>query len=334
MEKGIVKFDVPELQAIEKSKAEAIRATFEPMVEMLKNFEQAYDQIVLESKKEITESICNSARRLRIDIAKVRIQTGKLKDDGKAEYLRAERAIQAVHNIIVWAVTDKEEKLKGIENYFEIKEKERLNQLQSERAEKLSRYVEDADERDLSGMDADVWQAYYNTKKQEYEDRIAAEKKAEQDRIAKEKAEAKERERIRQENIRLQKEAEEREKAEKVRQEKEAAERKIREEKERKEREAFEAKLKKEREERQKVEAEIRAKREAEEKEKQRIADEKRKAELSPDKDKLIDFAMRLEKIEIPKVDSKEADQILTSAISSIVHTATTIRKLVNENLK
>ena len=73
--------------------------------------------------------------------------------------------------------------------------------------------------------------------------RIEAEKKAEEERIAKEKAEAEERERIRLENIRLQKEAEERERAitaerakveaERQRKEKELAEERARVERER-----------------------------------------------------------------------------------------------------
>uniref|UniRef100_A0A6M3XB97 Uncharacterized protein n=1 Tax=viral metagenome TaxID=1070528 RepID=A0A6M3XB97_9ZZZZ len=90
--------------------------------------------------------------------------------------------------------------------------------------------------------------------------RIETEKKAEEERIAKEKAEAEERERIRMENIRLQKEAEERERAitaerakveaERQRKEKELAEERARVERERQaEREKAEA-------ERAKVEAE------------------------------------------------------------------------------
>ena len=61
--------------------------------------------------------------------------------------------------------------------------------------------------------------------------------------------------------------------------------------------------------------------------------EEKRKADLAPDKDKLLAFAIRLEQVEIPKVDSEEADEILTSAISAIAHTAKTIRNLVKERL-
>jgi len=373
MENTLVKLDAPELQVIEKSKAEAIRATFEPMVAMLREFEDAYNSVITASKKEVTKELTNTAKRLRLDIGKVRIEAEKLRKEQKEEYLRAGKAIDAVNNILRWAVTDKENRLKEIEDYFEIQDQLRLEKLQADRAEKLSKYVEDAHERNLASMDEDVWKAYFSTKKQEYEDRIAAEKKAEEDRkenkrldkienarrleiapysdfIKKEalpdirnmdekryqsflngfkhrKAEYDtEQERIRKENERIRKEQEtERKKVE--------AERKARDEKQRKEREAFEAKLKKERKERQKAEAEIKAKKEAEEAERKKVEEEKRKAELAPDKEKLLAFAGCLDNIERPVLKSETTRQILSSAIIAIQRITSMIHE-ETENLK
>jgi len=312
MKNEIVKLEAPELQGLEKSKAEQIKATFEPMAVMLSEFETQFNEVVAESEKEITKELTMKAKRVRLDIGKVRIETGKLKDKQK-EYIKLEdRAIMGVHNILVWAVKEKEDKLKEIEDFFEIQEQKRIESLQLERAEKISAYLPDAFERNLSGMEDDVWIAYFESKKKEYEDRIAAEKQAELDRIAKEKAEAEERERIRKENELLKKEAEEREKQAKIeadkrakeeaaRKAKEEAERKQREEKERKEREAHEAELKKQRDEieriereekakREKLEAELKAKEEAELKAKA-DAEAKLQAELSKgDADKIKDL--------------------------------------------
>lgn len=273
MTNELVVFDAPELESIEKSKAEQIRTTFEPMAEMLGEFEEAYNNIVAEAEQEITKEVTAKAKRLRIDIGRVRIETEKVRKEQKEEYLRAGKAIDGVSNILKWAVTDKENKLKEIENYYEIQEQKRIESLQKERAEKLSAYLEDAYERDLAKFADDEFEALLVMKKKEQEDRIAAEKKAEEERIAKEKAEAEERERIKKENERLKKEAEEREKLAKIEAEKRAkeeaerkvkedAERKAREEKERKEREVYETKLKAEREERERIEREERAKRE------------------------------------------------------------------------
>jgi len=244
MKKEIVKFNAPELQSIEASRADQIRATFEPMAEMLSEFEDAFNKVVAESETEVTEEVTARAKRLRIDIGKVRIATEKIRKDQKDEYLRAGKAIDGVSNILKWAITDKEDKLKEIEQHFVIKERERLERLQVERAELLSKYVEDAGDRNLCDMEEDVWDAYYKTKKQDHIDRIAAEKKAEKERI-----------RIRKENAELKKQAEEREakaKAEAAKRAKEeaerlaeeAAEREVLETKARKEREALEIKLK------------------------------------------------------------------------------------------
>ena len=280
MKAEIVKIDAPELGVIEKSKAEHIKATFEPMVKMLSEFEDDYNSLISESESGITQELTAKAKRLRIDIGKVRIATDKIRKEQKEEYLRAGKAIDGVSNILKWAVTGKENELKRIENHFEIMEQQRLERLQLERAQILQLYVENAFEMELSNMDDDVWAAYLAAKVQQYKDRIAAEKKAEEDRIAKEKAEAEERERMRVENERLRKEAEKREKLDAERRAKEEAERKQREEEARREREAHEAKLKAERDRAAKAEAELKAKEEAERKE--RAEEEARiQAELS-----------------------------------------------------
>lgn len=327
--------EINELKEIEPSKAKQIKEAFEPMVKMLEEFESKYNEVISESEKEITHDVTIKAKRIRLDIGKVRIETGKLKDKQK-EYIKLEdKAIMGVHNILVWAVKEKEDKLKEIEDYFQIQEQKRLEALQVDRAEKLSKYIDDAYERRLSDMEEDVWNAYYQSKKKEYEDRIEAEKQAELARIAKEKAEAEERERIRVENEKLKKEAEEREakakieaearaKAEKERLAKEEAERKIREEKERKEREVHEAELRAEREARAKVEreerekrealeAQIKAKEEAERKAKEEAQEEERKRKQAGDKDKLLYYAEEINSIVEPELTSQKAKTILVS---------------------
>lgn len=306
---GIVKLEnAPELQGIEKSKAEQIRATFEPMVVMLQSFEEKFTEVVAEAEKQVTKDVTVKAKRLRIDIGNVRIATEKIRVAQKEEYLRAGKAIDGVSNILKWAVTDKENRLKEIETHFETQEKMRLEALQVARAEMLLPYLPDAYERKLSDMPDDVWDAYLSTKRREYEDRIAAEKQAELDRIAREKAEAEERERIKAENERLKAEAEAKEKAMAAERAKAEAERKAMEEKAAKERAEAERKLLAEREaarleaekaaaERARLEAEIRAKAEAEESAK-REAEARSLAELSKgDADKVIDLISDLKAI-------------------------------------
>lgn len=330
MSNQVIKIEAPELSLIEESKAAKIKATFEPMVEMLEGFEQTFNEIITEAKTEITTDVTAKAKRLRLDIGKVRIQTGKLKDQEKEEYKRAANAIQGVHNIIVWAVTEKEDKLKEIEKHFEIIEQKRLEALQSERVELLSPFVEDAELRDLSSMDSDVWDAYFSAKKKEYQDRIEAEKAAEKARIEAEKAAIEERKRIEAENARLKAEAEERERLAKIEAEKKAKEEAARLAKEKAEREEREAELqaereerarieKEEREKREKLEAELKAKEEAEIAAKK--AEESRKqAELSKgDADKVKDLISDLEALKTKYTFDSLKNQTMYSTVSQLL---------------
>ena len=211
----------PELKELEPSKAEAIKKTFEPMVKMLENFEESYSKIVVESEKDITPEIVTDAKRIRLDIGKIRIEADKVRKSQKEEYLRAGKAIDGAFNILKWAVVEKEDKLKAIENHFEELEKLRLEKiaqekesLQTERVKLISEFVDDAAERDLSSMDPDVWDAFLNAKKQAMADKIQAEKEAaeklEKDRIEAEKlAEEKRLKDIETAKIQAKKEAEE-----------------------------------------------------------------------------------------------------------------------------
>lgn len=179
---NIVKIDLEQYQ-IEPSKAKQIQTTFEPMVKMLDEFEAQCNEIFTEATNGITAEVSAKAKRTRLDIAKVRISADKARKEMKDEYLRAGNAIQGAYNILAWAVQDRENKLKEIEDHQLRIEQERLEKLQSERAEQLAPYVEDAQERNLSGMDDDVWTAYFESKKKAYEDMIEAERLAEIARI-------------------------------------------------------------------------------------------------------------------------------------------------------
>jgi hypothetical protein len=298
----------PELVGIETSKAQQIKKTFEPMVEMLETFENSFNLIMEEAELGITDEISDKARLLRISIAKVRTTTEKARKKEKEEYLRAGKAIDGVANLLKWAVTEKEEKLKDIEDYHARIEQEKKVKLQFERLELLKPFVGDDYHKELSSMDQDVFNAFLQTKKKDYEDLIAAEKKAEEDRIAKELAEAEERRLIRLDNEKLRKEAEARDKKEKIESDKRAkleaerlakeqAEQKKRDDQQRKEREAHEAELRLERERIAKLEADQLATRQAEFKAKQDEEIKKEQALKMGDADKFKSLIADLESL-------------------------------------
>lgn len=208
---ALVEFDAPELKDIESSRAQQIKDIFVPMAKMLKDFEGRYEGVVLDAEEEITKDVCATAKSLRIAISKVRIAGEKARKEQKEKYLRAGKAIDGVSNILRWAVTEKENKLSEIEKHFESLEQEKLQALQAERVAEISPYLKDAHERTFSDMDEDVWKAYFTSKKKEFDDRVAAEKTAEANRLAQEKADADERDRVTKENERLKAEVKERE---------------------------------------------------------------------------------------------------------------------------
>lgn len=323
-----------ELAGIEDSKARQIEAVFTPMIEMLKSFESAYDEIV---SKEINNEVCKNAKSLRIKISKIRINADKTRKAQKEEYLRAGNAIQGVYNILKYAVTEKEEKLKEIETYFERLELERVSKLQSERQAELIKYDANGEFIELGKMSDEVWHNYLSGVKMNYEAVKEAEAKVEADRIAKERAEKEEQERIRKENELLKKEREKADKKrialEKENEKKQAKEREkleierkkqeeiIRKEHEKREieRKKQEEIIRKEREKNKRLEAEKRKLEERELKEKKAKKEQERKAALAPDKEKLVAIAGNLiDKLSMfSSVEAKNAIKAAANILSS-----------------
>ena len=264
------------------------------------------------SKLEITAENIPTFRALRLKVRDNRTKRlDKWKTAQKAYFLAGGNFVQAIYNKEVLENKNMEDFLTDAEKFFENQEKERIAKLQEQRAFLLSEYVEDANERDLSSMDQDVWESYLEVKKNAHIAKVEAEYEAEKERQAQIKKEEAEREAQRLENLRLKAEAEKREaeikeerdrlakeeeaRNEKARQDhlealaKEKKEREEREEKERienekkeailkKEREEKEAELEKARQEKAKLEAELQAKEDAETKAKIE-AEKKRQAE-------------------------------------------------------
>jgi len=322
-----------ELKGLEESKARQIEAVFAPMVEMLKGFEKAYDEIV---SMEISKDTCKTAKRLRLDISKIRIEADKIRIEQKAEYTRGGNAVQGVYNILKFAVADKEEHLKDIETHFERLEDEKKKTIQAEREVALLKYDFNGSEINLGVMDSAVWNNFLSGTKLNYEAVKEAEIKAEKERLDKIEADRLEQIRIKEENEKLLKEHEaaekkrlalEKENADNLAKERAEAERKA--EIERKKVEAEKVKqdaiLKKEREAKQKIEKELSDKKEAERVEAKRIADAEKKALEAGDSEKLKTLLTHFEELrggklksEIAQTAIKEAYTIISEAIKNI----------------
>jgi len=306
---------------LEESKAKEIESLFTPMLRKMSELESEYNDIL---KEEISPETCQRAKDLRSSYVKIRRGTEEIHRKAKQFYLNGGRFVDGWKNAQLFASGEKEDTLKKIEKHYEILEAEKKEKLREEREKLISPYMEEVNSFSLGEMTEEVWKKFYAGAKLECETRIAAERKAEEERIVKEMAEQAERERIRLDNIRLQKEAEEREKQiaierEKARKEQEAKEVELAKEREKaeKERKALEEKARKETEEREKLQAAIRAKEVAVEKAKinqikaQKAAD--RKAKLAPDKEKLLAFGQALNDVPRPEIKAIEAAEIMAN---------------------
>lgn len=309
---NIVKVDASKYGLEEKSANQLTKG----LAIVLKEREVLISEFETVSKLEVTKESIPQFRELRLKIQKNRTQgIDKWHKAGKEYFLRGGQFLDAIKKVEVQVNEQMEEHLLNGEKYFENLEIERIKKLNAERIELLSPYVEDVTGLNLVSMEEDVWEAYLSAKKSAYGAKIEAERVAEEERIAKEKAEEEAREKQRLENERLKAEAEKREKEIEAERKKQASILK-------KQQEESEAKLRAEREkatsEKAKLEAELQAKKDAEAKaERERlakIAQEKLEAEKlakAPVKQKLKkwvgDFA-------IPELDVQNEKKIIIEA--------------------
>jgi len=263
--------------------AKGIQQQFQPMLDKMVELENEFNAIM--SFPIEAEGQAEKAKKLRAKYVKVRTGTAEIHKTQKAFYLNGGRFIDGWKNAQIFASQNKEQKLEEIEKWAENKEKERLERINNERAEALKPFVEDVSLLNLASMEEDVWKAYFSVKKKDFEDKVAAEKKVEEEKLLKLKQEEEAREQQRIENAKLKAEAEAREKQilaeRKANEEKEAKAKSEADKKLEEERKIADAKLKKEKEEKEKLQSELKAKKDAEakaEKEKQE-AEEKAKKE-------------------------------------------------------
>lgn len=296
----IVKIDHKEF-GIEEQKAKQIRDLFKPMLDKMVDLEERANNVF---SLPMGPEAYAKARELRLEYKNTRTGTDKIHKKIKAFYLQGGRFVDGLKNAQLMASQGMEEKLAAIENHEAIEKQRKIDELQEKRAKSLRKFDLEVVPDTLGEMDKASWDNYFTGTKVNYEKRVAAEEKAEEERLRQEKIDrlttsrkteaAKysdlipDYETIKWGEIKddvyqklLQKasdahkaklEQEEKNKAELEKLKKEAEEREAKEAKEReareaelkKEREAREAKLKKEREAREKAEMELKAKREEE----------------------------------------------------------------------
>jgi len=236
------------------------------------------------------------AREIRLGLKDVRCNVERIRKTMKEESLRRGKAIDGFANVLKYLCEPVEEKLLDIEQYAERQEAARIAALVEDRCSKLEcegLTTDDATAYNLAAMSEEMFESLLKMVQQDREQKAAVAAKAEQDRIAREKAEADERERIRKENEKLKKEAAEREaELAKERKAKEAAEKATAEAK-RKEDDRIA---------KEKAEADAKAKAD-------RAA--AAKAKRAPDREKVKQLVSTILDIELPKLTSPEGKDLM-----------------------
>lgn len=303
---------------LEESKTELLLKSFTSYFDRAKEIAQEAKSIEVTDEKQTQKMAI--ARGRRLELKSIRVEAEKTRKELKEQSLREGKAIDGIANVIKALIVPVEEYLEKQEKYAEILEAARKERQLNDRTEKLQKYVEDASMFNLADISDEVFSTLLSTHKKAYEDKIQAEKRAEEDRIKREAEERKEQERIRKENKQLKKDAAIREA--KIKKERLAQQKQM--EVERKKREAVEARIQAEKE---KQEHEARIQREKEEAEKLAREEEQRKKLLAPDKEKLLELANSIELISMPHVSSREAGMVISKVIEDLERVVKAIRE-------
>lgn len=224
---------------------------------------------------QLADTARKNAKNARLNAEKIFDQKRAEVQQVKAEYdiedklwLKAKQVMQIKFKAI-------EEKAEWKANFVKRYEAEQKELRTQKRILEVNQYSDSINRIEFENMSNESYDVFLNGLKTTYEAKIEAEKKAEQERIAKEKAEQEEREKQRLENIRLKEEAEKREKEIEIERKKQAEllekqeakakeEARIEAEKQAKIQQELRIKAEKERIEKERIEKELKAKQLAE----------------------------------------------------------------------
>jgi len=302
---------------LEGTKAQVLLEQFSNYFEIAADWENKAKALTVTNIEQKAEM--KMARAGRLFLKEKRVSVEKTRKALKENALREGQTIDAIAKILTNLIVPIEKDLEDKEKFAEIQEAKRIALLLEERQKEVSDYLEFIPYGiDLGKLDSLSYTNLLMGAKLQKQAKIDAEIIAEQERIAKEKAEEEERERIRVENARLKAEAEERAKELEIERAKARAEAEAKEKElaiERQKADAEKAKLLAEL--KAKEQAELKAKAEQDAKLKAE-AEALKKAKAAPDKVKLLNFADTLGALAYPDVQSDEAKAILAEVSNKL----------------
>jgi hypothetical protein len=198
---------------LEADSEKLVLSTFSPLVARVQDWASKIDAIIPVGR-EPSVSENKVIKETRISLMKIRTGADKERKRILENTKQFTNAMNSANKQLVELVTPLEEKLEAAEKYAERMENERREALKAARVAEVSSlsFVGDMSFYNFGEMPEEVYQSLYQTLKATNEASIAATKKAEEDRLAKEKADRDEREKVRLENEKLKADAAVREK--------------------------------------------------------------------------------------------------------------------------
>lgn len=176
----------PAVVGLDDSKSSQILTVFGGMAQKLKGYEEELEAV---RAMDMGPDASKRARRLRLDIKKIRTSTENTRKEQKAEYLKFSKALDGAANVLKWGISGIEDELQQIEDHVKIQEEKRKNKLAEERREALLEYgMEDEHMAalDLGSMTDAVWNTFLAGTKSSYEQKKAAEAEEERQRLERE----------------------------------------------------------------------------------------------------------------------------------------------------
>lgn len=213
---------VVQQNAIPQEQALSLQTSFAPLFKEAGTLIAQSRSIVVSDASQVAQ--IKLSREYRLLIRQVRIKGEKTRKELKEASLRTGKAIDAFNTILIHALGDEETRLEEQEKIVERAEQARKDALKASREAALKPYSTDTAFLALGEMPDATFAQLLENARAGHEAKLAAARKAEEDKIAAENARLKEAARIREENERLKREADERDAAAKIERERIAKE--------------------------------------------------------------------------------------------------------------
>lgn len=182
-----VQLIIPDKYGISEENSNVIAKNCIPIIQEFNKLEIDYDSIM--SEKEMTEEICKKSKSLRNKYVKVRTGGDRVIQLSKESIKKQVDAHDQLRRDFKETISERENKLREKELYFEQIEEEKRVKIHEERTAELSKYDKVYDAGDIALMDGELWGHFLRGVKADYEA-----KKAEEARIEKERIEAQKKE--------------------------------------------------------------------------------------------------------------------------------------------